>query len=93
MSAEEKIAKEARNLARLNGHMHVVDYKQVDENDSYFLIVMELCQKSMETHFKSKAKTFSIQSVRPVQFSSRQDVGYARCSGQFGYIPLVRKLC
>ena len=81
VSAKEKIAKEARNLAKLNGHMHVVKYKQVDENDSYFLIVMELCQKSMETHFKSKAKTFSIQSVRQYFLQLAEGLEYLHSNG------------
>ena len=63
-SAVKKIYKEARNLAKLNGHPHVVDYKHIDENDSYVLIVMGLCQKNMETHFKERNKNLSPQSIR-----------------------------
>ena len=35
-NAKEKIFKEARTLAKLKGHMHVVDYKEVDETTPIF---------------------------------------------------------
>ena len=80
-SAVEKIYKEARNLAKLNGHPHVVEYKQVDENDSYVLIAMGLCQKNMAAHFNERKKTLSPQSIRQYLLQLAKGLEYLHSQG------------